>query len=90
MGDKEKDWSSRAHALMITLKPDTTPERIKVNRDKMQLLAVEAEKFKKAGYKDKAIDEFIDLYYYFENGRKPDNSIDGLQKKVKKSLAELE
>ncbi len=90
MGTKEKDWSLKVHSLMITLKPDTTPERIKSNRDKMQVLVAEAEKFKKDGYKNKAVDEVIDWFYYFDTGRKPLNNIDGFHDKLKKSLAELE
>lgn len=90
MGVKEKDWASRAYAIMITLKDDTTPERIKANRDKMLPLLVEAERFEKAGYKDKAVDEFIDLFHYFDTGRKPKNNIDGFHDKMKRSLAELE
>lgn len=90
MGIKEKDWASRSYALMLTLKPDTTPERIKANRDKMLPLLVEAERFEKDGFKGKAIDEFIDLFHYFDTGRKPQNNIDGFNSKVKKSLAELE
>ena len=79
------DFEKRFYALMITLPEDTTPERIKSNREKMLPLIAEAEK---NGYTGKAVDEAIDLYYYFDTGRKPVNSIDGLHDRLKKSLAE--
>ena len=90
MGSIEKEWASRFYTVMVTLKADTTPERIKANRDKILPLVVEAKKLKKAGYKGKVLDEVIDLYHYFDVGRKPINNIDGLHDKVKLSLAELE
>lgn len=98
MGDKEKDWASRAYAMTLILKPDTTPERIKDNRKKMLPLVVEAEKMKKSGYKDKALDEIIGLYYHFlpekeyieAVGHKSTYNIDDLESKVRLSLAELE
>lgn len=85
-----KDWADRFYALMITLLDDTTPERIKSNRDKMLPLIAEAKKFKKSGFNNKAIEEAIDLYHYFDVGRKPKNNIDGFHDRIKKSLVEVE
>jgi len=39
-----KDWADRYYALMLTLPDDTTPERIKANREKMLPLIAEAPK----------------------------------------------
>ena len=82
----KKDWAERFYALMLTLPDDTTPERIAANRDKMLPLISEAKKEK---YKGKEVDEALDLYHYFDVGRKPKNNIDGFHKKLKKSLAEV-
>ena len=89
MGDKEKGWADRFYSIMITLPDDTTPERIKSNRDKMLPLIIEAKEIKKSGYKDKSLDEAIELYHYFDKDRKSIYSIDGFQDKVKKSLVEV-
>ncbi len=86
----KKEWADNFYTLMLTLPDDTTPERIKSNRDKMLPLVAEAKKLKKAGKKDKALDEAVDLYHYFDVGRKPVNNIDGFHDKIKKSLVEVE
>ena len=90
MGVKEKDWADRFYSVMITLPDDTTPERIKSNREKMLPLIVEAKEIKKSGYKDKSLDEAIELYHYFDKGQKSPYNIDGFQSKVKRSLAEVD
>ena len=68
---------------MLTLPSDTTPERIKSNREKMLPLIAEAESL---GYTGEAVEDAIDLFHYFDKGRKPKNTIDGLHDKVKMGM----
>ena len=67
--------------LFLRCVPDTTPERIVANRNRMLVPYMRA---RKDPNKNK---EFIEWYEYFDKGKLSETLIDDLPKKVKKEMA---
>ena len=95
---KIKNWAQGIYDYLETADPDTTPDRIKLNRAKMLLAKTEMPYVKalKAGltagqgnFLENLIYLFGEWVHYFDTGYRSPENIDDLADKLKTALAKV-
>ena len=95
---KIKNWAQGIYDYLETADPDTTPDRIKLNRAKTLLANAEMPSVEalKAGltagqqvFLENLIYLFGEWVQYFDNGRRSPENIDDLPDKLKDALARV-
>ena len=95
---KIKNWAQKIYDYLENADPDTTPDRIKLNRAKMFLAKTETPYVEAlrggltAGQRtflERLIYLFGEWVHYFDNGRRSPENIDDLPDKLKDALAKV-
>lgn len=89
MGATERRWAKELLDLLGTLPSDTTPERIKSNREKLLPYINKVEDMRVAGNKHPLLDDFWEFFHYFDHGYKSPLTIDELPSRVKDKLGDM-
>jgi len=100
VGTVEKKFARDLYDILISLPKDTTPERIKANRDRLRLFMGEGTNLKDLGCKHEALDLLYEWFHYFDgatykdgvrikDGYKSKYNIDDLPQLLEEKLIDM-